>query len=329
LIRPLEGIVLAGALGLWSVGVGGARLKLASIAALVVSTAAVAAIALPYNAHFTGRALTFPIQHYVDVVYGPGKNDMGFGPDKGLDWGGLDPWPGHTPFQALVNAQFNGFAIDAELFGWSIGSLALVWFLLFASRWSRADKLMLAFVGAIALVHAFYWFAGGPDFGARYWYLVILPLAWLTASGMRALETRLAQPARARALVAALVAMAWTTWIPWRAVDKYWGYRGMNGSIARAVRGQTLGRSLVLVAAAERFPGYANAAVLNPLDLEGDAPIFAWAKDVEVTRRLLEHYSGRPVWWLAIAPETLPAHDSINIERVSPEEALQRAATRP
>ena len=118
--------MLALCLGLWSIGLGGARLKFASLAGLVLGTALVAAIVLPYNAALTGSARVFPINHYVDTVYGPGKNDLGFGPEKGFGWRGLDPWPGHSPLQAAVNAQFNTFAIDVELFGWASGSLLLV-----------------------------------------------------------------------------------------------------------------------------------------------------------------------------------------------------------
>lgn len=302
LIRPLEGALLALALGLWSMGVGGTRLKLAAIATLVLATAAVGALTFPYNARLTGNPSRFPIQRYVDVVYGPGKNDMGFGPDKGLDWGGLDPWPGHTPFQALVNAQFNSFAIDAELFGWSIGSLALVWFALFASRWSRVDKLMLAFTAAIVVSNSYYWFAGGPDFGARYWYLVIVPLVWLTVSGLRAFEAKVSEPARVRAFVVALVVIAWTTWMPWRALDKYRDYRGMCPALWDWVppfdfRRTEFGRSLVLVGG-ERFPHYASAAIFNPLDLDANVPIYAWDRDPQTRAKLLEHYADRRVWYV-------------------------------
>jgi 4-amino-4-deoxy-L-arabinose transferase-like glycosyltransferase len=297
LIRPLDGVVLALALGLWSIGLGGARLKIASIATLVISTAAVAAITLPYNAHLTGNPLLFPITHYVDVVYGPGKNDMGFGPEKGLNWGGLDPWPGHTPFQALVNSQFNGFAIDAELFGWSIGSLFLVWLWMFAGSWSRTDKLMLAFIAAVVLSAGLYWFAGGPDFGARYWYLAIVPLVWLCASGLRALEERLAEPARVRALVCAALLVSWFTWMPWRAVDKYWHYRGMTPTARRLLENRDLSRSLVVVGG-NRHPQFASAAMCNSLDLETTKPVFAWWSDQETFEKLLDHYADRDVWYM-------------------------------
>lgn len=300
LIRPLEGLVLALALGLWSLGFGGARLKLSCLAALVVGTAAVAALVFPYNRHLTGDPLQFPINEYVDRTYGPGKNSMGFGPDKGLGWGGLDPFPGHSPFEAAVNAQFNLFAIEAELFGWGGGSLLLVLFLLLGGKLYRADRALAAFALAIVLANSFYWFSGGPDFGARYWYLVIVPLVLLSVSGLRALEARVAEPARARALVLVLVSFAWLAWVPWRAVDKYHRYRGMDPGIRALAAQHDFGRSLVLVRG-RRHPDYDSAAVYNPLDLEADAPIYAWDRSPGVRTELIEHYADRDVW-LVVGP---------------------------
>ncbi|MCC6408014.1 MAG: hypothetical protein IT453_12700, partial [Planctomycetes bacterium] len=296
-IRPLEGLVLAACLGLWAIGLGGARVKLASLVGLVLGTAFVAALVLPYNAALTGSAKLFPINHYVDTVYGPGKNDLGFGPDKGLDWGGLDPWPGHTPFQALVNAQFNAFAIDVELFGWACGSLVLVWLAL-ARPLARIDRAWLGFVAAIVASNSLYWFAGGPDFGARYWYLVIVPLVALAARGLVALAEDDAQ--RTRFLVAAFALMLGNValFVPWRAVDKYVGYRGMVADVRELAAERRFGRSLVLVQG-NRHPDYASAAIENPLDLESDAPIYAWDKDPTVRAALLAHYADRTVWVIA------------------------------
>jgi len=297
LIRPLEGVVLALALGLWSIGLGGTRLKAAGVAALVAGTVLVGALVLPYNRYLTRDPLSFPINAYVDRVYGAGKNSMGFGPDKGIGWGGLDAFPGHSPFEALVNAQFNLFGVETELFGWGTGSLLLVLFLLAAGKLYRNDRALLAFVLAIVVANSFYWFSGGPDFGARYWYLAIVPLVLLSVAGLRALEARTSEPARARALVCALVVLAWLTWVPWRALDKYRGYRGMTASARELAAELDLGRCLVLVRG-ERHPDYASAAVYNPLDLEADAPVFAWDRDAETRQRLLEHYRDRAVWVL-------------------------------
>lgn len=298
LIRPLEGAVLALALGLWSIGLGGARLRVGALAALVLATATVTAATVPYNRALTGAAFDFPIQHYVDVVYGHGKNDMGFGADKGLGWSGLDPWLGHSPLEAAVTSQFNVFAIQAELCGWSTGSLLFVLLFFAVAKTTRTDRALLAFALAIPCAGACYWFNGGPDFGARYWYLVCVPLAWLTMRGLREVGARAEVPARVAAFACALIVLAWCTWVPWRADDKYADYRGMNAAVRRLLARRDLGRALVLVYGL-RHPDFASAAVYNPLDLEADAPIFAWAPDRVTRSALLEHYADRPVWLLA------------------------------
>ena len=298
-IRPLEGLVLALLLGLWSIGLGGARLPLRAIACLVLATALSGAAVLPYNRELTGSAARHPIMDYVDRVYGPGKNDLGFGPDKGLDWGGLDPWPGHTSFQALVNSQFNAFALDVELFGWASGGLLLV---VLGMLWSPNRRFVRACACAIVAVIAangLYWFAGGPDFGARYWYLVIVPCVWLAASGFEALCARLGDAApRARVGLLLAIASAMLTFLPWRCVDKYFHYRGMQPGMRALEREHGFGRSLVLVQG-ERHPDYASAAILNPLDWNADAPIYAWDRGIEVRRELLARYADRRVWIVA------------------------------
>lgn len=294
LVRPFDGALVALLLGLWSIGLGGARLRIPAIAALVAATAVSALATLPYNRALTGDAARFPIQRYVDVVYGPGKNDMGFGPDKGLGWGGLDPWPGHSLGEALVTAQFNLFSVGAELFGWCIGSLALVWVWLLCAKWRATDRAMAVFTVAVVAGSLLYWFNGGPDFGARYWHLILVPMLWATLRGLRELETRVDHPARVRFGVALVTLVALTTWIPWRALDKYWGYRGMRGTSRDVVAAAKLGRELVIVQG-ERHPDYAALAWLNPTSWDADAPVYAWARDPKTVAELLKAFASRAV----------------------------------
>jgi hypothetical protein len=110
---------------------------------------------------------------------------------------------------------------------------------------------------------------------------------WLTLSGLRGVEEIAAEPARVRAFALALVGIAWCTWMPWRALDKYGHYRGMAPEL-RGVGERVGARSLVIVQG-DRHPHYASAAVENPLDLEADAPVFAWDASPGTLRRVLEH----------------------------------------
>ncbi len=295
-IRPLDGLVLAGLLGLWSIGFGGARLPWRAITGLIVSTAAVGALVLPYNKELTGNPMRHPIMDYVDRVYGPGKNDLGFGPDKGLDWGGLDPWPGHTPFQALVNSQFNVFALDAELFGWSAGAMLILGLAFLWSPRRQLVRICGAAILAIVCANGLYWFSGGPDFGARYWYMAIVPCILLACASFEALRERLTIHApRAQVALALACFSALVTFIPWRSFDKYFHYRGMQPGIRELADANRFGRSVVLIRG-ERHPDYASAMAYNPLDWEADAPIYAWDRGIGVRKALFAHYTDRPVW---------------------------------
>ena len=98
-------------MGLWSLGWGGRRLKPGALAGLVLATAGIGTGQLYYNHLLTGSATSFPIQAYTDKHYGPDSNAIGFGPERGLPWP-LDPYPGHSPRDAVVNANLNpGFPI--------------------------------------------------------------------------------------------------------------------------------------------------------------------------------------------------------------------------
>ncbi len=300
LIRPLDGLVVGGLLGLWAIGGGGRRLPLPSLAAYALGIAALNALGLAYNTALTGHPLVFPVLAYMDDRWGPGTAAYGFGANRGHGWP-IDPFPGHGPLDGLVNADLNAFAVNVELFGWATGSLLLAAVALLGRRPSRADRMMAAVVFAVFAAYFFYYFSGGPDFGARYWFLMLVPLVALTLSGARRLE-RLAGRgpgggARGRVSlgVAILVASSLVTFVPWRAADKYLHYLGMRPDVRQLAERHRFGRSLVLVCGREQ-PDYASAAAHNPLDLRRGDTIYAWDRSPSVRARLLAAYRGRPVW---------------------------------
>lgn len=295
LIRPLEGLVVAVLIGLWVIGVGGKRLRFSGIAAFALGCVAVGVAVMPYNKALTGSPTTFPIMAYTDKYYGPKANALGFGPERGWGWE-LDPYPGHGLRDVLVNANLNLTSINFELFGWGAGSLVFIALLIFAKAVRGSDYLMLATIAAIFIAHAFYWFSGGPDFGARYWYLMLIPCVALTARGIQLLERMLDdQGPRVIALVLSLCAMTLVNYFPWRAIDKYHHYLRMRPDIRSLAREHGFGKSLALIRG-ERHPDYASAAIYNPLDLQADAPIYAWDRSPEVRIQALRAYADRPVW---------------------------------
>jgi hypothetical protein len=300
LIRPLEGVALALLLGLWSLGARGRRLRLLPAAAFTLAALATGVIILPYNKLLTGSPGKFPINAYVDARYGAGHNDLGFGANRGMGWSGLDPLPGHGAADVAVNANFNLFQINVELLGWATGSLLVLLLWLALRRVTRSDRLMVISIGTIAGIHSFYYFSGGPDFGARYWFLVIIPCLAIAARGIEELERAAeagAPGAGGRVLGAAtvLAAGALLVFVPWRASDKYHHYRGMRPDIRELSGRHPWGDGIVLIRG-NRHPDFASAAVYNPVDLGRELPIYAWDRGGDIRRRLVAAYPGRRFW---------------------------------
>lgn len=300
MVRPLEALVTALLLGIWVLlsRTTSVVRRIVALGVLGASSLLTVLTVFPYNAHFTGRPTYFPLMAYTDAVYGKGTNALGFGPERGLGWPGLDPLPGHGLVDVLINTNLNLFQLNVELLGWATGSVLLIILAVFSGRLARRDRAMLVAIGAVVGAHAFYWFSGGPDFGARYWYLVLVPCLVLAVRGLSVLRERLGMDGP-RAVVAALglCYAAIVVFVPWRAADKYHDYRGMRPDVRRLAEQYDFGRSLVLVRG-YRFPDYASAAIYNPVDLRADAPIYAWDRSPDVRRAILEEYGDRPVWIL-------------------------------
>jgi hypothetical protein len=306
LTRPLEGLMVATVLGLAALFISGRHVRLAPVLVLGLMSMLVGSLVLPYNKAMTGDALTFPIMAYADKALGPGVNSLGFGPDKGVHWGGLDPFPGHGLPDVLVNAGLNLSAMNIELFGWSIGSLLPVMLFLAmrpARRIGTIDRWMLFSLVVIFAYQSLYWFSGGPDFGARYYYLAVIPLLALTVQALgRISQVSLldsAQPSRVSApvLIAVLVlsAGALSSFLPWRAIDKYHHYRGMRADIRNLIQDNNLGTDLLLISGKDH-PDFNSAIVYTAIDPYGDRPVIALDKNMEVRRKLLANYPDRNVW---------------------------------
>ena len=301
-IRPLEGLIVAVLLGFWSLGGREEQRwrRLGNVSVLTASAIAFGSIGLWYNNTLTGEPFLFPVTTYFDSVYGTGTNALGFGPDQGVGWP-IDAFPGHSPVEAVVNIGLNLPLVNVELLGWPTGSLMVLGGLIIWGCFRRPDFWLIAVIAAIIVAHGAYWFAGGPDFGARYWYMILLPALILSARGLLSLcawvgkEQGREFDIRPLGASLVLVALSLVIFVPWRASDRYYHYRGMRPDIRELADRYEFGRSLVLVRGA-LAPDYASAAVYNPLDLTASVPIYVWDRDLETRRALAEVYGDRPVW---------------------------------
>lgn len=300
MIRPLEGMIVAGLTGIWAITGGSVKRRLTRIGAWAAGCSLIGAAILHYNQTLTGKATTFPIMAWADKYFGPNSNAMGFGPDRGLGWA-LDPYPGHGIRDVIVNSNLNITALNTELFGWSTGSIIFLMMILLMRKVKGKDYYLLSLLALIFTAHVFYWFSGGPDFGARYWFLMIISCVVLTTRGINEVIERISRSTsddcqiRVYVLVGVLCIMSLITFIPWRAVDKYYHYLGMRPDILRLADEHRFGRSLVLIRG-RNFPDYSSAAAYNPLDMIGGETIYALDENENIHAELLRKYSDRPIW---------------------------------
>jgi hypothetical protein len=99
------------------------------------------------------------------------------------------------------------------------------------------------------------------------------------------------------AAVVCLSFAALVSFVPWRAIDKYYRYLNMRPDVRRLAEHVPFGPSLVLVRG-DMHPDYASTAIYNPLDLQAPVPIFAWDRNEETRADVLRAYRNRPVWVL-------------------------------
>lgn len=300
--RPLEGVAIGLVTGVPLLVHAWRTRTVGGLGGFGVGTMISGGIGLAYNRILTGSLLRFPAESYFDKEYGVGRYSIGFGPEKGLGWTGLDPYPGHGAIDVVVNTVLNSFMINIDLFGWWTGSAAIVALGLLMAR-RGVERLMACTLICVVALHAFFWFSGGPDFGARYWYLAIVPCVVLAIRGLGLLgndgdRAGSAMSPRVMVATAVLCLTALVVFVPWRAADKYFQYRAMRPDVRTLARDTRLAGALVLIQG-ELHPDWASAAAYNDVRPGSAGPVFAWDRDPEVRRELLRAFPDRPIWIVA------------------------------
>lgn len=302
LTRPLDGVMVAVLLGVWTLTAFPTwKAKIINASVLAGATLATAAFIFPYNSAVTGSVTLSPSDAYYKNYFPEGVMSLGFGANRGFHWD-LDAFPGHSPLEAIVNAALNTFLLNTELFGWACGSLILIVAFTFAGAFQKKDFWAFAVIAVVVFGYSFFWYHGGPDFGARYWFLMIIPLIALTVRAVEWLgqniaadETESQLNPRVILAVAMLCTLTSAVYIPWRSLDKYHHYLEMQPGILELAKRNNFGKSLVLIRG-EEHPDYQSAWIYNSLNYEGDATIYAHDKNAEVRRHLLQVYADRQVW---------------------------------
>lgn len=306
LVRPLDGLLAGAAAGLVAL-IARPRAFL-SLAFFAIGCVGGAALYLPFNAALTGDIARVPINDYLDRLWYPGANRMGFGADVGNPpgrWALLDPRPGHGPIDVVLNTNQNLYNVDFESFGWPIGALLIVGLFGAVGRKDLRDRCVLVFMTVMAAAYNLYWFSGGPDFGARYWFLMFPAIVWLTVRGSAMLGDRFDGAStkgdgRTRvALAAALLSLiAVFVFLPWRATTKYKDYRGFHADYRAMKEKGTLDNCVVFVAT-DSEGDWSSAFILNELEPgKSSAPIFLRSTNPESDAAAAGRYPQRQIVWI-------------------------------
>jgi 4-amino-4-deoxy-L-arabinose transferase-like glycosyltransferase len=303
--RPLEGVAVGLVAGVPLLVAAFRRGHVGSLLSGAIGTAVTGGLGLAYNKVITGAPFVFPAERLFERAYGAERYTIGFGPEKGLGWTGVDPFPGHGPVDVVVNATLNGFMLNVDLFGWAVGSVAIV-----TLGFLRADRAIERVMGltivVVVALHSAFWFSGGPDFGARYWYLTIVPCAVLAGRALASIEARHTVMPGARTMVATgiLCLGALFLHVPWRAADKYRHYRSIRPDFVMMRDNPTYRDGLILVSG-RRHPEWAAAAIANDTRIgSSSSPVFAWDRDPATRQAVLNAFPSRPVWLMKGPSET-------------------------
>jgi hypothetical protein len=299
LIRPLDATICAILGGIWLLAKISTSAKSKLFNSLIFAAGVILAGSLifPYNNAVTGNALLSPMDFYYTNYFWTGANSYGFGTNRGMHWG-LDAFPGHSPLEAAINAVLNIFQLNTELFGWATGSLVLILIFLSFGKFTKRDFSVLAVMLTIAFGYGLFWYHGGPDFGARYWFLMIVPLIILTLRGAQTLSEKLSSGSsefdlRVIIAITILCAASLVNYFPWRSLDKYYHYLEMQPGAQQLARDENFGKSLVIIRG-DSFSDYQSAWIYSSFEKDVSAPIYAFDASPEIRARLIEAYSDRP-----------------------------------
>jgi hypothetical protein len=305
LTRPLEGIVVGLVMGFSALGFTGRRLSFPQLLCFGVVGILLGSLLLPYNRALTGSALRTPQQVWTDATFYPGSDRLGFGADIGnWGWTHLDPFPGHGARDVVINIHQNLYMSHSDLFGWGCGSLLFVLIAILLGRNFHSDRLFLALIIGVVIAQSFYWFSGGPDYGARYWYQMLIPFIVLTVRGVEELQLRVAQKGgdwlvtqRIAAFVVCASLVSVFTFLPWRSLGKYHNFRRVTSDMRELAANQRFGKALVFVGGDER--DYSSAFVFNPAVPDSPDPIYVRDKGPAVRDVIRKSFPDRPAWFVA------------------------------
>ncbi|MBS0571650.1 MAG: glycosyltransferase family 39 protein [Proteobacteria bacterium] len=309
LTRPLEGVMIGGLTGLWTLTFLRDRRQWWTVGFYALGCILVGAAIFPYDTYLTGAPLRTPINAYLDRLWGPGANDFGFGPNRGpaTRWGVIDVFPGHSPLEALINTHQNFQELQFSFLGWGGASLLFAMIQMIWGKWTRLTAAMALICGLTAGVYALYWFVGAFFAGPRYWFLMIVPLVIFTALGI-VTSVRLLSRLFPDGLVAGRLAVgiafmgviSIVVFESWMAFNRFPEFGGYHADYYKMSRQAEYRDSVIFIRADEGDNGteYGSAFWLNDFSKDAHSPIFARDLGPGSERAVAAAWPGRRIFFV-------------------------------
>lgn len=287
LSRPLDGLVVGGLTGLALLPLLRDWRHLRTIIAYGLGCLALGCLIFFYNIHLTGEPFQHALNLYIDGLWGPGQNDIGFGPNRGAvpAWGAADVFAGHSPLEALINAHQNLHEVNSSLLGWGGASLVFSLIYFIWGKWTKYTVFLAVICVVNLLLYSVYWYYGGYFIGARYWFLMLLPLIVFTTLGIRIAADKAASllPAahadmRLGAGLSFLGLVSVLVFVSWVAINRYPGSNNYHDEYKTLASKPDFQNALVFInlpieggSEAE----YGSAFWLNDFGPDATTPLFA------------------------------------------------------
>lgn len=305
LSRPLEGVYVGMLTGLWTVTFLHDRRQWRTVLGYGVGCLSVGLLLFAYNTALTGSPLTMPMTQYLDELWGPGRNAIGFSTIAGAPgWGNVDVFEGHSPFEALINLQQNLYELNSELFGWAGASLFFATAYFLWGQWNRFAAAMAVILVATILIYSFYWYVGGFYTGPRYWFMTLVPVLVFSALGMGAFIQKLdaafpdcAVPAKVGILVAFLGLTSAVVFESWLFMNKFPGINGYHADYLTMSRRKDFQNGLVFIRS-EKDKEYGSAFWLNDFSRDAKTPLFARDLGPERNREVAKGFPERRIFFV-------------------------------
>ncbi|WP_170411945.1 glycosyltransferase family 39 protein [Ruegeria arenilitoris] len=312
LTRNLDGLLLGVLTGLFLLWRGGVLRHPLTVLSYSAGCVATGSLIFFYNYYFTGDPLLTTLSDYYHRTWIDGSNAFGFGQNIGSPegWGDMELRPHeHSLFEGLINTLTTISALHTDFMGWGVGSLVFVWVLLIYGRTNETDRMMLAIIFVVAAAHTLYWFVSIFYVGPRYWFMMIIPLAFLNARGFLESGNRLksvglaSAPGKLNVVLLVLCLFSVTVFLSYRGVTRYHDHRAYNDHYRYLVLPETEGTAQPLVFITPKGQP-ASAQFFNDPWFPLDEPVFAKDLGDTVNDAVIKAFPGRAVLYYDEQQET-------------------------